>query len=616
MCGVIALMKQNSSVVHDILKSLSRLEYRGYDSCGIAVVQAGEINIAKEIGKVENLISTCDKIHITSNIGIGHTRWATHGAVSPDNAHPHKCEDVAVVHNGIIENYVALREELIKKGAKFYSQTDTEVIPVMINQFIKEGFDFKSSFSKTIAKLEGAYAIIAICAKEKDVIAVAKKHSPLVIGFGENNLYVVGSDAFSIISITNKMSYLLDGDYGFIDFKNGVELYNTNTGIVKRDIVLSDIANGIISKNGYPHYMLKEIYEQPEILNSILQNNFLDSGKIYTEIINKITLSKIKRIKIVACGTSYYSGVLCSKFFENYAKLACDCYFASEFRYKDAIIEDDALYIAISQSGETADVIGAMQYIKAHNGKILSFINSSETTMQFLSDFYIDCKAGPEISVASTKVFTAQILTLMAFIFAISVKKNLLESDILNNIKNDISQAVSQMLELLHDKEWLLNIEKISSELKDYPSILYLGRDISYSVAMEGALKMRELTYIHCEALAAGELKHGSIALIDKNIPVIVFIPSSCLFEKIASNVESIFARDGRVILISDKNGIKYFKKFAKQIMGTIELPETLMHTIPFLYSPTAQLLSYYTASRKGHDVDQPRNLAKSVTVE
>ncbi|QED23531.1 glutamine--fructose-6-phosphate transaminase (isomerizing) [Candidatus Deianiraea vastatrix] len=614
MCGVIALMKHKGDVVVDILQSLQRLEYRGYDSCGIAVANNAKIQIVKETGKVENLVKSCKKANLNASIGMGHTRWATHGSVTTENAHPHTSGEIAVVHNGIIENYMEIKNELLAKGFTFKSQTDTETIPVLIDSLMKDGNDFKTAFTKAISRLKGAFAIIAICASEKNTIAVAKNQSPLVVGFGDN-LSVVGSDAFSIISITNKMSYLLDGDYGFVSLDKGLELFDKNGEKAIREVIVSQLNLDASSKNGYAHYMLKEIHEQPSILSNIVKQNFTENG-MNIENFDKIDFTKYKRIAIIACGTSYYAGTVCVKYFEQYAKMSCDCYIASEFRYRAAIIDKETLYIGISQSGETADVIGAIKNIKNAGSTMLSVINARETTMQFLSDSTIGCEAGPEIGVASTKVFTAQIMTILSLTLAIAQTKKLISLDEIAQIKKDLLDAISKIQSLLNDKSWIKNIAQVSKNIKDYSSILYLGRDISYALATEAALKMKELTYIHCEALASGELKHGSIALIDKNIPVVAIAPSSCLFDKSASNIEGIFSRDGRIVLVSDKAGIDYFAKFTNQILGSIEIPETKAHTMPFLYAPAAQLMSYHAASQKGHDVDQPRNLAKSVTVE
>lgn len=616
MCGIVGIVYNQNDVVLDILQSLKRLEYRGYDSSGIAIINKDrKINLIRETGKIENLINIVEKTNIAGNIGLGHTRWATHGKVSEENSHPHTSGHVAVVHNGIIENYAELKKYLIEQGENFTSETDTEVIPVFINFLLKNGMDFENAFKDVISKLRGAYAIAAICTYNPDVIAVAKNHSPLVVGYGDN-LTIIGSDAFSVISLANKMVYLLDGDYGFVNAEGDLRLFDSNHESVHREIVTSSLNINSIGKDGYKHYMLKEINEQPEILQNIVHNYLNSNGSINLNIPNTIDINKIKRIKIIACGTSYYSGQVASTLFEKYAQINTDVYIASEYRYRNFTVEEDTLYIAISQSGETADTIGSIKAIKEKNGTIVSIVNTDESTIEKISDFTIKCHSGPEIGVASTKVFTSQILTQIMLCLKICREKKLFNDSKIIEIYQQIEQVIKDITHILSDEAWLENIQNIAKKLAEKTSVLYIGRSIGYAIAMEGALKLKELSYIHAEGMASGELKHGSIALIDKDIPVIAIANSGNLFEKNASNIENVLARDGRLVLITDEAGQNYFSKFESQIIGSIKIPESSIFTMPLLYSIPIQLLAYHVAVKKGNDVDQPRNLAKSVTVE
>ncbi len=614
MCGVVGLIRKEQNVVNESLDILKRLEYRGYDSSGIAIIENNTLKVIKEVGKIENLMQACKEQNAKSNIIIGHTRWATHGKVTKENAHPHFSGKIAVIHNGIIENYAQLKKFLEDNGKKFKTQTDTEVIPVYIDFLMSKGDDFKTAFKKVIKELKGAYAIVAICQDEPDLMAFSKNGSPLVAGFADNAI-ILGSDAFSIITVASDILYFKDGDFGFASLKS-IEIFDQNNKVVKREIVKSNLTMNAVGKDGYKHYMLKEIHDQPNILLSTINHCFDEKEGFSLDAISKIDLSKVKRISIIACGTSYYAGLVASSFFEKYAKIPCESYIASEFRYKDAIIEQDTLYIAISQSGETADTIGAIKYIKEHNAKVLSIVNTEESTMQNMSDAYFKLNCGPEIAVASTKVFNSQILCIKMLALDIAARKKLITIKEISAIVAEWRDAILDMSHKLNDKSWIENIQKISHKLREYSSMLYLGRGISYSLAMEGSLKMKELSYIHSEALPAGELKHGTIALIDKNIPVVCAVPSSNLFDKTASNIENIFSRDGRVVLISDKAGCDYFSKFSSQTLGAIEVKAVSANAISIAYSLPMQLLAYFTALEKGSDIDQPRNLAKSVTVE
>ncbi len=617
MCGIVGIVSQNDDIVGDILQSLKRLEYRGYDSSGIAVINSNRnLDVVKEIGKIHNLAEAMGRVEISGATGLGHTRWATHGKVCRENSHPHVCGNVAVVHNGIIENYVELKQYLISQGEVFQSETDTEVIPVLINFLLKNGENFEDAFRAAIEKLQGAYAIAAICTYQPDIIAVAKNHSPLVVGYGVD-LAIVGSDAFSVIALASKMTYLTDGDYGFVDLKGNLRLFDENHKPVQRDISTSNLSINAISKDGYKHYMLKEINEQPVILQHLLNSYFAPDGKITLPNIEKIgDLSRFKRVKIIACGTSYYSGIVAGILFEKYAKLNTDVYISSEYRYKNIIVDQDTLYIAISQSGETADTIGAIKVINSQGGFVVAIVNNEESTIENISNLAIKCHAGAEIGVASTKVFTSQIVAQMALVCYIAEHKKHLNCTDIMEIAAEIRKSLLSMMHLLENKSWIGNILDIAKSMIDLNGLIYIGRGLGYPIAMEGALKLKELSYIHSEGMASGELKHGSIALIDKNMPVVAIAPSDELFDKNASNIENVLARDGRIILITDAKGLKYFSKFQSQIIGAIVLDEVQNASMPLLYSVAIQLLAYYVSLEKGNDVDQPRNLAKSVTVE
>lgn len=613
MCGVIGLMKNEVGTVKKVLSTLKRLEYRGYDSSGIAMCVNGDLKIIKEIGKIENLEKSCNDAEIDSKIAIGHTRWATHGKVTQENAHPHFGKKVAVIHNGIIENYSQIKSFLESNGVSFKTQTDTEVIPLYIEYFMSLGDDFKESFKKTVAELKGAYAIIAICSDNDQLMAFAKQGSPLVAGFFKDGI-ALGSDAFSLIEVANQVSYFKDGDWGFANI-NSLETFDKNGQTVKREIIHSNLSLASAGKDGYKHFMLKEINDQPNVLTGIINAYLLNNIGFDVKCLEKIDLSSIKRIEIIACGTSHYAGLSAGSFFEKYAKINCESHIASEFRYQEKVIEKDTLYLAISQSGETADTIGAIKYVKSKGATVLSLVNADETSMEQMSDGVMKLNCGPEISVASTKVFNSQIICIEILALQIALQKNHISFLEIKEITNEWHEAISDMSKKLHDKSWIENITKIAKSIHKAKNMIYLGRGVACSIALEGSLKMKELSYIHSEAMPAGELKHGPIALIEENTPVVCLIPDD-LFEKMASNIENVFSRNGRVILIGSEEKIKYFEKFSSQIIGSIPVKDVSKNAISITYSLPLQLLSYYTALENGCDVDQPRNLAKSVTVE
>ncbi len=610
MCGIVGVVSKKN-VVPKILDGLKKLEYRGYDSAGIAVLENGKFKTVKEEGKIANLEVALKENPAQSAIGIGHTRWATHGRPSKQNAHPHASSKVCVVHNGIIENYQEIKEKLQKNGVKFLSQTDTEVVPHLIEFYYKKTADIKQSLILASAEIHGTLALAVIFKGHEDVIAFVKKGSPLILGVGQGENYVA-SDYYALSAHTNKIIALEDGEFGMIS-KDSYQIFDASGKILKKKIKIMEAENNQISKNGFDHFMLKEIFEQPRVLEETIQA-YVNISDGSTHLPNfSFDLKKINKITIVACGTSYYAG-LCAKYLiEEIAGVEVEVDIASEFRYRAHPFRADNLMVFISQSGETADTIAALKYAKAQGQKILSIVNVAHSSMAQLSDAVIRTIAGPEIGVASTKAYTAQIAVLSLFAIELSVKKGKID-------KKEKARLIAQIIEAgakmnhFFGEENIKNIKKIARSLTKANHMLYIGRGVSQVTAFEAALKLRELSYIDAQGIAAGELKHGTIALIDKKMPVIVIAPNNNLFEKTLSNAQEVNARGGKIIFISDKKGIAQFGKMANK---TIEIPE-LSGIIQEALLPvvSTQLLAYYVALFKGNDVDQPRNLAKSVTVE
>lgn len=610
MCGIVGVVS-SKNVVTKIIDGLKKLEYRGYDSAGIAVLENRHFKTVKEEGKIANLESALKENPTKSVIGIGHTRWATHGRPSKQNAHPHASSTVCVVHNGIIENYQELKEKLQKKGVKFLSQTDTEVVPHLIEYHYQKTSDIKKSLSLALEEIHGTLALAVIFKGKEDMIAFAKKGSPLILGIGEKENYIA-SDYYALSAYTNKIIVLEDGEFGIIS-ADSYEIFNFEGKKLKKKIKVMEAENNKISKDGFDHFMLKEIFEQPRVLEETIQAYVnIDNGSTHLPNFT-FDLKKINKITIIACGTSYYAG-LCAKYLiEEIAGVEVEVDIASEFRYRAHPFRKDNLMVFISQSGETADTIAALKYAKAAGQKILSIVNAPHSSMAQLSDAVIRTIAGPEIGVASTKAYTAQIAVLSLFAIELGSLKGRVD-------KKDKLKLIAQIIEAgakmnhFFDAENIKNIKKIARSLTKANHMLYIGRGISQVTSFEAALKLRELSYIDAQGIAAGELKHGTIALIDKKMPVVVIAPSNKVFEKILSNAEEVNARGGKIIFISDKSGIAQFGKMADK---KIEIPE-LSGIIQEALLPvvSTQLLAYYVALFKGNDVDQPRNLAKSVTVE
>ena len=617
MCGIVGVVGAKSPI-NVIIDGLKKLEYRGYDSAGVAVINDKNFVIVKEEGKIiklENKLKPWQKKLRNCEIAIGHTRWATHGKPSKENAHPHYSNKVCVVHNGIIENYDKLKINLQKdKSLKFLSETDTEVLPHLIEKHFIKTNDLKQALTQACAEIHGTFALAVIFKDYPDVIAVAKRGSPLVIGVGEKENFVA-SDFYALANYTNKIIILEDDEFALIK-RNEIEIFNKNLHKIEKPIKIMESQKVKIGKDGYDHFMLKEIFEQPRVLEETIQGyiNLADSS-IHLPNFN-FDLNKIKKITIIACGTSYYAGLAGKYIIEEISGINVEVDIASEFRYRHYPFSDDNLMIFVSQSGETADTLASLKYAKQNNQKILSIVNVAHSSMAQLSDVVIRTLAGPEIGVASTKAYTAQItvLSILAIHLAnLRQKISLKEQGVL---LKDLANTGTKMTQMLDDNE-IRNIKKIAYYLAKSKNLLYIGRSVSQITAFESALKFRELTYVNAQGISAGELKHGTIALIDKKMPVIVIAPHNSkneLFEKTMSNAQEVNARGGKIILVSSKKGLISFNKNSKYKIEIPELngiiQEALIPIIPM------QLLAYYVALFKNHDVDQPRNLAKSVTVE
>lgn len=611
MCGIIGVISNKNSE-DKILKGLKKMEYRGYDSSGISVMSNNIIKTHKEEGKIVNLENSIkNDNNFKGNIVIGHTRWATHGIASRENSHPHYTKRVSIVHNGIIENYQEIKNNLIKKGYKFKSQTDTEVITNLIESYLEKNLDKKTIILKILSNIEGSYALAIIFHDEDDLLIAAKKGSPLLIGYGDGENYI-SSDYFAINDYIKNICYLEDGDIAFLT-RDKVDIFDINQNKIIREIEKIDKNSEKISKNGFDHFMLKEIYEQPDVIQKTLAK-YLDK-KSHEISLPKFSfdLDKIEKITIVACGTSFYAGMIGKYLIESLARINVEVDIASEFRYRNPPQSKNSLTIFISQSGETADTIAALKYIKYLNQKSLAIVNAPKSTMSHLADDVILTTAGVEIGVASTKAFTAQVAILILLALSLGQKRGFLKEEKVNELIVSLNLIPNLMQKIL-SKEYIEKIKKIAHQIKDTKNILYIGRGISYATSMEAALKLKELSYINSSAIAAGELKHGTIALIDKDSYVIAIAPENELFDKISSNIAEISARNGNVILISSKGGVDNIKNIISNSLHIAKnsdiIAESLLYVIP------VQLIAYYVALFKGNDVDQPRNLAKSVTVE
>jgi len=607
MCGIIGIIGKDD-VAERLVEGLRRLEYRGYDSAGVATVHDGEIDRRRAEGKLANLVKELGAAPLPGTTGIAHTRWATHGAPTTSNAHPHATKEVALVHNGIIENFKPLREELMARGRTFDSQTDTEVVAHLVSELVEQGASPKDAVAQVLPRLHGAFALAILFRSHPDMLIGARLGSPLVVGYGEGETYL-GSDALALAPLTQRIAYLEEGDWVVIT-RDGAEIFDKDNAPVERPVTISGVTGELISKGNHRHYMLKEIYEQPVVVAQTLRSYLRRMEDQVSLPIPDFDLGSIRRVTIVACGTSYYAGMVAKYWFEQFARVPVDIDVASEFRYRAPVMEEGGLMIVISQSGETADTLAALRHARAEGQKIAAVVNVPTSTMAREADLLLPTNAGPEIGVASTKAFTCQLAVLAAFAANLARAKGRLDAKAEKELVRHLSEAPAALNAALAYDE---SIEGMAHLIAGARDVLYLGRGPDYPLALEGALKLKEISYIHAEGYAAGEMKHGPIALIDDKVPVIVLAPSGPLFEKTVSNMQEVQARGGKVVLISDYDGVQ---AVGEGCMATITMPKVHPLIAPMVYAVPVQLLAYHVAVAKGTDVDQPRNLAKSVTVE
>ena len=610
MCGIFGVIANNDNVKDQIFDGLRRLEYRGYDSSGIATIHNNQINCIKSQGNLDQLQKKLINEELLGNIGIGHTRWATHGVPNEANAHPHITDEVAVVHNGIIENFSLLKNQISETGINFKSETDTEAIAHLITLYLKSGMESYEAIRATTEDIKGSYALAIIVKSEPNKLYAVRKGSPLAIGSSDSKNYI-GSDGYSLGNYCNEVTYLKDGDIAII--KNDTfEIFNNQNEFINRKSQIIDKTVTLAEKGVFKHFMSKEIHEQPSVIQDSI-SNYINNEDLTVNLPKfPFNITNLKNITLVACGSSYYSGLVAREWFEKLARVKVDVEIASEFRYRESPMDSSGLTVFISQSGETADTLAALKHCKKLNQKTISIVNVPNSSMCRNSDSSLKIFAGPEIGVASTKAFTCQLVVLASLAIHIGrINGNLSDDDENNYVKSllDVPRLISNVLDQEED------LIKIVKELNPIKNALYLGRGQMYPVALEGALKLKEISYIHAEGYPAGEMKHGPIALLEKGLPVIIGAPSFNLFDKTASNLYEVIARDGNVLLITDHEGLNHLGDTAKKIKAFI-VDEANIITAPFIYTIPYQLFAYHTALLKGTDVDQPRNLAKSVTVE
>ena len=608
MCGIIGIIG-HEPVAPLLIDALKRLEYRGYDSAGIATLEHGVLTRRRAEGKLNNLEQKLARDPLAGVIGIGHTRWATHGRPTENNAHPHATDRVAVVHNGIIENFGELRRELQAKGVKFATDTDSEVVPHLVDEELRRGLSPVEAVKATLPRLRGAFALAFLFAGEENLLIGARNGAPLAIGFGDDAMFI-GSDAIALAPFTDTVSYLEDGDWVVID-NSGAEIHDAKGDVVQRAVLKSQASIMLIDKGNHRHFMAKEIWEQPEVVGHTLAY-YLDmvGERVALPMALPFDFRALKRISIVACGTAYYAGMVAKYWFERFAHLPVDVDIASEFRYREGPLEAGALAIFISQSGETADTLASLRYAREHKQHVLSVVNVPTSTIARESDVVMPTLAGPEIGVASTKAFTCQLAALAALAVAAGRARGVLAESDEKRLVHALIEVPRHLTEALALEP---QIEQLARDLAKCRDVLYLGRGTSYPIALEGALKLKEISYIHAEGYAAGELKHGPIALIDETMPVIVIAPHDRVFDKTVSNMQEVAARGGRLILVTDAKGAAAAEG---QSLVTLTLPAMPSTVGPLVYAVPVQLIAYHTAVALGTDVDQPRNLAKSVTVE
>ena len=606
MCGIVGVLGTHE-VAPTLVEALKRLEYRGYDSAGIATINNGTLDRRRAVGKLVNLSDRLVHEPLAGKSGIGHTRWATHGAPNENNAHPHLTGNVAVVHNGIIENFRELRAEMAAQGVEFTTDTDTETVALLTQHFISKGATPAEAVNQTLAKLEGAFALAFLFDGEQDLMIAARKGSPLAIGHGVGEMYV-GSDAIALSPLTNRITYLEEGDCAVLT-RTSLEIRDHNGELANREIKTIQIDSARVDKAGYKHFMAKEIAEQPTVLGNTLSNYLTVNGEINLPDPD-LDFTKIDRLTMVACGTAYYACLTAKYWFEQIARIPVEVDVASEFRYREPPIPDRTVALFVSQSGETADTLAALRYCEGKADQIVSVVNVPESSIARESDLALPIYAGIEVGVASTKAFTCQLTVLLLLALKAAAQRGEITPEQLadhlsamRNLPASINAALAQNA----------SMQSAARKLSEARDVLFLGRGLMYPLALEGALKLKEISYIHAEAYASGELKHGPIALVDKHVPVVVMAPRDNLFDKTVSNMQEVMARKGKVVLISDNQGLE---EASDGVWASIEMPSVPNIVAPIVYAIPAQLLAYHTAVAKGTDVDQPRNLAKSVTVE
>jgi glucosamine--fructose-6-phosphate aminotransferase (isomerizing) len=614
LCGIVGILG-HEPVAGQLVDALKRLEYRGYDSAGVATLEHGALTRRRAEGKLRNLEKRLASEPLEGTIGIGHTRWATHGKPTESNAHPHATDRLAVVHNGIIENFRELREELEKKGAKFGSETDTEVVAHLVTDEMKKGRTPVEAVQAALPRLRGAFALAFLFAGEEDLLIGARKGSPLAVGYGDGEMFL-GSDAIALAPFTDTISYLEDGDWAVLTRK-GVEVHEASGRMVERAVLKSNASAFLVDKGNHRHFMAKEIHEQPEVVGHTLAHYLdMNNERVALPMTLPFDFRKIERVAISACGTAYYAGLVAKYWFERFARLPVEIDVASEFRYREAPFQPGNLAVFVSQSGETADTLATLRYAKEQKQHVLSIVNVPTSTIARESDVVMPTLAGPEIGVASTKAFTCQLATLLCLAVAAGRARGVLSEDDERNLVRAMIEVPRHISEALRLEP---QIEALARDLAKSKDVLYLGRGTAYPIALEGALKLKEISYIHAEGYAAGELKHGPIALIDETMPVVVVAPfdksvrREGVFEKTVSNMQEVAARGGKIILITDPKGAAEASALS---LTTLVLPDMATTVTPIVYAIPVQLIAYHTAVNMGTDVDQPRNLAKSVTVE
>ena len=607
MCGIIGIVGKDQ-VADRLVEGLRRMEYRGYDSAGVCTVQDGQLIRRRAEGKLKNLEAVLAADPAPGTTGIAHTRWATHGAPTTSNAHPHATREVALVHNGIIENFKPLREALQARGRVFESETDTEVVAHLVSEQVEAGKSPQEAVKHVLPQLRGAFALAIAFREHPDMLIGARLGSPLVVGYGEGETYL-GSDALALAGLTQRIAYLDEGDWVVIT-RDGAQIFDAENNPAEREITISGATGAMIEKGNYRHFMLKEIHEQPIVVAQTLRSYIRGVEQTVALPQMDFDLSAVKRITIVACGTSFYAGLVAKYWFESFARVPVDIDVASEFRYRDPVFEDGGLALFISQSGETADTLAALRHAKKAGQKIAVVVNVPTSTMAREADLLLPTHAGPEIGVASTKAFSCQLAVLAALAAHLAVVKGKMSREEEVQVVRHLIEAPAALNAALAYDDAIAAMAHLIAPARD---VLYLGRGPDYPLAMEGALKLKEISYIHAEGYAAGEMKHGPIALIDENVPIIVIAPSGPLFEKTVSNMQESQARGGKIVLISDAEGLA---EAGDGCLATIEMPKVHPLIAPLVYAVPVQLLAYHVAVAKGTDVDQPRNLAKSVTVE